>query len=188
MNELPKVAVLDACVLYSSTLRDFLLELALGSLYDARWSDQIMEEWSRNLLRNRADLSAGKVAATVAAMNRIFPEATLNADSAVIAQLVLPDPKDRHVLATAIAAEAAIIVTNNLKDFPISALRAYSCVAMTPDQFVENLYRLDPAGTLAAFERQQLQYYKPPCTPGELLERFTRNSLPQTAAWLRRHR
>ena len=41
---------------------------------------------------------------------------------ALIDAVELPDPDDRHVLAAAIKARAQVIVTNNLKDFPPTAL------------------------------------------------------------------
>lgn len=42
--------IYDACVLYPAPLRDFLMRLALSGLFAARWSDDIQNEWSRNLL------------------------------------------------------------------------------------------------------------------------------------------
>jgi hypothetical protein len=50
------VVVYDACVLYSAPLRDLLMHLALIDLYQAKWSNQIHEEWIRNVLANRPEL------------------------------------------------------------------------------------------------------------------------------------
>jgi len=49
--------VYDACVLYPAPLRDLLMHLALSDLYRARWSDLIHDEWTRNVLANRTDLT-----------------------------------------------------------------------------------------------------------------------------------
>lgn len=46
-------AVYDACVLYPAPLRDLLMQLALIDLFKARWTDQIHEEWIRNVLATR---------------------------------------------------------------------------------------------------------------------------------------
>lgn len=54
---MPKIVILDACMLYSSPLRDFLLHLAQQKLYKPRWSDRINDEWIRNVLKNRRDLN-----------------------------------------------------------------------------------------------------------------------------------
>ena len=50
------VALLDACVLYPAPLRDFLLRLATTQLFAAKWTEQIHDEWIRNLLANRPEL------------------------------------------------------------------------------------------------------------------------------------
>jgi hypothetical protein len=50
------VAILDACVLYPAPIRDLLLHLADLGLYIPKWTDEIHEEWTRNLLLNRPDI------------------------------------------------------------------------------------------------------------------------------------
>ena len=50
-------ALYDACVLYPAPLRDLLMRLALTDLFRARWTDQIHDEWIRNLLANRPELT-----------------------------------------------------------------------------------------------------------------------------------
>jgi len=47
----------DANVLYPAPLRDVLMQLASTGLYRAKWTNQIHEEWMRNVLKNRPDLS-----------------------------------------------------------------------------------------------------------------------------------
>lgn len=43
--------VYDACVLYPNTLRDLLMELAVRDLYRAKWTEDIHDEWIRNLTK-----------------------------------------------------------------------------------------------------------------------------------------
>ena len=57
MRHSPFTAVYDACVLYPAPLRDFLMWLGLSGRFRARWSQAIHEEWKRNLLINRPDLT-----------------------------------------------------------------------------------------------------------------------------------
>ena len=40
-------AVLDACVLFPTVLREILVGVAKSGLYTALWSDRILEEWAR---------------------------------------------------------------------------------------------------------------------------------------------
>ncbi len=56
--------------------------------------------------------------------------------------LVLPDPNDRHVLASAIRA-ANVIVTYNLDDFPRQVLDPFGIEPQHPDIFVVHLLDLD---------------------------------------------
>lgn len=59
----------DACVLYPAPLRDLLMHLALTDLFRARWTDQIHDEWIRNLLENRPDLNFAQLTRTKELMN-----------------------------------------------------------------------------------------------------------------------
>lgn len=50
------VVVYDACVLYPSPLRDFLIRVAIEELVCARWSERILDEVFRSIARDRPDL------------------------------------------------------------------------------------------------------------------------------------
>ena len=63
------VALLDACVLYPAPLRDLLMRLALAELFQAKWSAKIHEEWIRNVLLSRPDLTREKLEKTRSLMD-----------------------------------------------------------------------------------------------------------------------
>jgi hypothetical protein len=105
-------------VLYPAPLRDFLIRLGLSGRFRARWSAQIHDEWKRNLLLNRPDLTAEQLNRTSALMDRAIPDALISGYEELIAGLTLPDIDDRHVLAATIRCNASVIVTFNEKDFP----------------------------------------------------------------------
>ena len=114
--------VYDACVLYPNTLRDLLMELATRDLYRAKWTDEIHDEWIRNLKQNKPDLPIEKLYRVRDLMNENVRDCLVIDYQWLIEKLNLPDPNDRHVLAAAIKAKAEVIVTSNLKDFPQSEL------------------------------------------------------------------
>jgi len=62
-------AVFDACVLYPAPLRDLLMSVAMTDQFRARWTEEIHNEWTRNLLANRTDLDAAQLQRTVELMN-----------------------------------------------------------------------------------------------------------------------
>ena len=111
------VVVLDACVLYPAPIRDLLLNLADLEIYSPKWTEIIQDEWIRNLLENRPDLTKSKLARTVKAMNTAFPDAEVHSFEELIEFLELPDENDRHVLAAGITCKADAIITFNIKDF-----------------------------------------------------------------------
>jgi hypothetical protein len=72
------ILVLDACVIYPAPIRDILLNLADLGLYSPKWSEIIQDEWMRNLIKNRPDLTKSKLRRTIQAMNIAFPDAEVN--------------------------------------------------------------------------------------------------------------
>lgn len=56
------------------------------------------QEWTRNLLADRADLTPEHLAHTRHLMDAAVPDARVTGYEPLIAALSLPDPDDRHVL------------------------------------------------------------------------------------------
>jgi PIN domain len=177
-------AILDACVLYPAPVRDLLLHLADGGLYRPKWTDQIQDEWTRNLLLNRPDLTAPQLQKAVLAMNGAFPDATVVQYEPLIKSVQLPDPDDAHVLAAAIRGQASIIVTANLRDFPNAYLSQFDIVALHPDELITSLIESHPAEVLQAFLQQVATLRNPPKTVAEVLQILQRSGLEMTSGGL----
>lgn len=184
MRHSPFTAVYDANVLYPAPLRDLLMHLALTGTYRARWTAQIHDEWKRNLLINRQDLTQAQLDRTSAAMDKAIPDALVTGYEPLCAGLTLPDPDDRHVLAAAIKCSASVIVTFNLKDFPPDLLRSFEIEAVHPDDFIADLFDLDQAAVLEAVQAQRASLKNPPHTARELLDRFLIQGLTQSVKLL----
>lgn len=184
MRHSPFTAVYDANVLYPAPLRDLLMHLALTGVYRARWTAQIHDEWKRNLLINRQDLTQAQLDRTSAAMDRAIPDALVTGYEPLCAGLTLPDPDDRHVLAAAIKCSASVIVTFNLKDFPPDVLRPFEIEAVHPDDFIADLFDLDQAAVLEAVQAQRASLKNPPHTARELLDRLLIQGLTQSVKLL----
>ena len=80
------------------------MHLAMTGLFRARWTDQIHDEWIRNVLANRPDLKAEQLKRTRELMDAHALDCLVTGYEKLIAGLTLPDPDDRHVLAAAIRA------------------------------------------------------------------------------------
>ncbi|WBU65056.1 RSP_2648 family PIN domain-containing protein [Paracoccus aerodenitrificans] len=137
------IAVLDACVLFPTILREILTDAAEEGLYRAVWSERILREWTRAAARP-GPVDADIASAEAAALRDRFPDAAIEADEDLARGLDLPDPADRHVVAAAMQAEADQIVTFNLRDFPRPAMSAAGLRAIHPDAFLTGLWAENP--------------------------------------------
>jgi hypothetical protein len=78
-------------------------------------------------------------------------------------------PKDRHVLAAAVAGRADVLVTENLKDFPPAAVAHLGITVAGQDDFLSGLLELYPDAVLDALRRQASRYRREPRTVMALL-------------------
>ena len=181
-------AVLDANVLYSAPLRGFLLHLATHQEIIPFWSDEIQDEWIRNLLRNRPDLKRASLERTRRNMAVHFPEGRVWGYESIIQTLWLPDVKDRHVLAAALHAKAECIVTFNLDDFPSTVLQSYPIEAISPDEFIFRLLQKRPERIFDVVKLHRLSLTRPPKTVEEYLATLEKQGIPKTVGVLSKHR
>jgi len=170
--------ILDACVLYPAPLRSYLLYLAQTGLYRARWTNQIHDEWIRNLLKNRPDLTVEKLAKVRAAMDRHAPDCLVEGYESIIDGIDLPDLDDRHVVAAAIQGQAEGIITFNLKDFPKQNLEDLGLSAIHPDTFLSDMFELSPSDAIGAAQKQRRALKAPKLTAQEYLDCLQRQKLP----------
>lgn len=181
-------AVLDASSLFPFTLRDALLRSAeivlddagdeILTLYSPLWSDLILDEMSRNIVK--ADhATQEQMTHLVNEMTSAFPEAMVPlAEIKTLESSMTNDPKDRHVLATAVAADAEVVVTFNVKHFPTEACEAVGVEAIDPDRFLCDLHDLAPHDIREAIEAQAGALRKRRKTFDELLDAHLTRLVP----------
>lgn len=136
-------AVLDACVLYPTVLREILQGAGEAGLFQPVFSDRILREWvlaTAKLGPEAPALAAGEAALLRAA----FPRGLVRERPEIEARLTLPDPNDVHVLATAVASGADVIITFNAQDFPGHVLASEGIVRRDPDGFLWEMQSRHP--------------------------------------------
>jgi hypothetical protein len=175
-------AFLDACVLVPMKLTDLLLRLAEANTYRPLWSDEVLAEVERNL--PRLGVEPEKARWRVQQMRSAFPDALVTGYDALIPAMT-NHPKDRHVLAAAVCAGAAVIVTHNLKDFPEDALRPYATGAVQPDDFLLDQLDLYPAQTVRCVHEQIAACGNPAVSVEEFLGTF-KKTVPRFADAIRK--
>jgi hypothetical protein len=177
----PVVVVVDANVLFPFTLRDTMLRAAAAGFYQLRWTAEILDEMERNLV-STGTTTADKAARLRATMEKYFPEAEITGYESLVSAM-RNDAKDRHVAAAAVKAGAQVIATANLKDFvPLPD----GVEAQSPDEFLCNLFDLDPDAFLEMLREQAADLVNPPVTFEELLERLAR-AAPELVTAVRKH-
>ncbi|TKF30019.1 PIN domain-containing protein [Vibrio kanaloae] len=161
--------ILDACVMYPAPLRSYLMYLANTGLFRARWTEQIHDEWTRNLLKNRPEINAEQLQRTRQLMNANVPDCLIEGHESLIDGLTLPDVDDRHVVAAAIKGQAESIITFNLKDFPSCELEPLGLTAIYPDEFLCDMFELDSSACVKAAQQQRASLKRPPMSQDEFL-------------------
>lgn len=162
---MPRIRViLDACVLVPYQLADLLLRIADAELFEPLWSDDLLAEVERNIVK--LGVQPDKAARRVSQMASAFPNATVTGFEHLVPAMST-DPKDRHVAAAAIRGGAAIIVTANTRDFPPEALARYDIEVVHPDDFLQDQLDLATATVLTCLKQHRSAYARPQFTVTE---------------------
>lgn len=180
------VVIYDANVLYPSLLRDVLIRVAQRGMVRARWTERILDEVFLNLVSNRPDLDRTKLARTRELMNASVRDVLIEGYEPLIPTVNLPDENDRHVVAAAIRAQAQMVVTTNLRDFPSEELSKWNIEAKHPDDFLVDQFHLDAIALHVILQQIADSAHRPPLTFAEVLDGLERCGITQATALLRR--
>lgn len=172
----PFKVVLDANVLYPFSLRDTLLRAAAEGFFQLYWSDEILDETTRNLVAS-GTITEQQATRLRSAMTGAFPESMVTGHEHLIDAMPNHE-KDRHVAAAAVKAGAQVIVTSNRKDF---RTLPDGIEAQSPDEFLPNLFDLDPDGMVELIREQAKALCNPPRAFDELLRGLAK-SVPDFAS------
>ncbi len=145
-------AVLDTCVIYPTVMREMLLGAARTGHFTPLWSARILEEWARAAIK-LGPAGEAQARAEIALTRAAWPEAEVAPAAGIEARLWLPDPADVHVLATAIAGSADLIVTLNRRDFPRNILAEEGLDRIDPDTLLVQFWQDAPADIEAVGEK-----------------------------------
>jgi predicted nucleic acid-binding protein len=180
------VVIYDANVLYPSLLRDVLIRVAQRGLVRARWTERILDEVFMNLVSNRPDLDRAKLVRTRELMNASVRDVLVEGYEPLIPTVTIPDENDRHVVAAAIRAQAQMVVTTNLRDFPSEELSKWNIEAKHPDDFLVDQFHLDAIALHVILQQIADNANRPQLSLAEVLDGLERCGITQATALLRR--
>ncbi len=186
-------AFVDACALAGALKRNLLCTLAEAGLFRIRWSARVLDETERAIVdilaRKHVTDAAERAARARAALEEAFEEAMVSDYAKLLGAGLetLPDPEDAHVVAAALMAQAAVIVTDNLRHFPEGQMAALNLDVRSSDAFLADTIALDPGRAVAAIRRMRQRFRKPEITPARLLLDMEAAGLTEAADMLREH-
>jgi predicted nucleic acid-binding protein len=183
----PSITVCDACVLYPFHLRNIIVQAAVDRLVDLHWTAEIHDEWIRNLIAKTPAISVERLQITRQLMEHALPTATVVDYEKHIPAVVLPDPNDRHVVAAAIAAKASLIVTWNLRDFPIATLEKHGLRRLSPDTFLADLYDKVPQLVVSSLANARRNLRRTDTSAASFIDILTHHKLARLANRVEKH-
>lgn len=161
-------AVIDADTLYRRHARNVLVWHALEGLFQLHWSRRILDETRRNLLLDATRASPDHVEKVDRILSRVTEAIHAGGAGAEVPETEIAsienemtnDPKDRHVLAAAVACGADTILTTNTRDFSLTTTTPHGVTARSPDEFLVSLLRPDTRDAALAALCNHAQFHR----------------------------
>lgn len=189
-------AILDANVLVPARVRDILLTLADGGLYQPHWSALLLDEMARHLPKS---MEADDRTSLGRQMDIAFPDASIQLPGVMDIRVAKHiNDKDRHVISAAVVVGADVVVTQDMRlsneiDRLAGGPEPLPLEAQRPDTFAGLAIDVDPStatSALIVMGRRWLGPQESGASDGQVLERLIawceRQSWTTTAYQLRR--
>jgi predicted nucleic acid-binding protein len=182
-----RIVVSDANVLYSRVLRDYLLYASSQEIITIVWSTEILSEATEHMMENISGFDQAAADHLVAALDKAYPASTIDPEPTDFQRLEkfnLPDEDDRHVIATALAAEADTICTDDKIGFPSEVLDVFGIEAITSDMLICQLIERYPQAMLITHHAAVRSLRG--ATDGSTIKALERAGAPQSAMLIAR--
>ncbi len=177
---------LDTNVLFPMTLMDLMLSMAEDFHHDILWTDFLLEEWERVIVREKRRTTEQAQAITDA-IRQAFPDGRVApaAYEPLVDSVPGSDDDDRIHGAAAVAGGATAIITENVRHFDATFFASHGVVVGRAEDYL--LGRLEAAPDLVIGTVRRLLALKTqqPWTPEEYLDRLDRAGAPRFADALR---
>jgi predicted nucleic acid-binding protein len=178
----------DTNVLYPFSVMDLMLGLTEDAVHEILWTETLLAEWERVIVRS-GRRSAESAAAITAAIREFFDEGQVAEGDYVglIPEMPGKDPDDRHHMAAAVAGNASVIVTWNRADFPTADLARYGIQVVDPDEYLCELIVDLPNEVTDTVVRIAGEKRRPPMTAFDICDSLRNAGVEGFAVRLRNH-
>ncbi len=162
---------------------DLMLALSENSLHHVLWTDELLDEWERVIVREH-QRSTESAASVTAAIRHAFADLRIDPDTyrSLIGEMPGPDPDDHPHSAAAIAADVDALVTWDRNGFPVDDLARLGVRVTDPDAYLSELFDEladDVMATIAELARSKR---RPPMSAADVVDAIERAGLPSFAA------
>lgn len=137
----------DANAVFGALQRSILVRVGVAQArFNLRvlLTDRILEEMITAVRGKYPDFTEEQGNNLVQAIVEAIPDCLVTGYDHAIDSVAIDDPDDRHVVAAAIHSNAQLIITDDV-DFTRDALEPHGLEAQSPDDFLTDLFDLDPA-------------------------------------------
>jgi predicted nucleic acid-binding protein len=169
----------DTNVLFPFSVMDLMLAPSEDGVHDVMWTDRLLDEWERVIVRER-QRSADAAAGITAAVREFFADTRVPEETylGVVDSIDGPDSDDRFHIAAAIAAQVSTLITWNTADFQSAALERNGVVVMDPDTYLQGLLDEIPGEVVATIRRLAAGKRCPPMAATDLADALAKAGVP----------
>lgn len=176
----------DTNVLFPFSIMDLLLALTEDMVHEIIWTERLLAEWQRVIVREQRRSPASAEAITCA-IREYFPEGRVPEQEYAHLTSTMPgeDPDDRTHMAAALVGRARVILTWNLADSPQAFLAELGLRVTDPDTYLCELFEELPEEITRTVVRMAAEKRRPPQTPEDLAGVLNKAGAPEFAERLR---
>lgn len=175
----------DTGVLFPFSVMDLLLALTEDGVHELVWTDDLLAEWERVIVREH-QRSADTAASVTAAIREHFGDLRIGAAPPnLVAKMPGADPDDHVHSAAAVNAGIDILLTWDTAGFPAAELAALGLRVADPDAYLVQLLDEAPAEVSTAVRTVARSKTRPPLTVDQILDRLAAAGVPDFAGRMR---
>jgi excisionase family DNA binding protein len=178
----------DTNVLFPFSVMDLMLALTEDGIHDVMWTDALLDEWERVIVREQRR-SPDAAAAITATIRDFFADTRIPSESyqSLVAEVDGPDPSDNIHMAAAVAGGVETLITWNERDFSCDFIRNSTVSVVSPDDYLCAIFEELPDDVLGVIARIAAGKRRPPMTPLDLVEALANAGVRKFAAQVRSH-
>jgi predicted nucleic acid-binding protein len=179
----------DTSVLFPFSVMDLFLAMSENGLHEVVWTDELLAEWERVIVRDH-QRSVESAASVTAAIRECFADSRIEPVSyrSLVAGMPGPDPGDHVHSAAALAAGVGALITWDALGFPIEALAERGLRVLDPDRYLQELFDEFPDDLMSTIAEIARSKTRPPMTEDDVLAALEKAGLRHFPTLIRERR